>query len=210
MSFTAVALVVGVLLGIATGGRPSNLGRRPLRLAWLLAICALLQVVAEVFDVPQTVGLVMVLASYAGLSAFALSNIGLVGMPVVLVGLVANLFVIGINAGMPVRESSILAAHASTRQEIHTIDFGAKRHLETDADRFVVLGDILPVRPSREVLSFGDLILAFGVADVIFRLLRPADARRRRSGDVIDVTDAAVGPARAPHPGAPQAHLVDA
>ena len=205
MSFTAVALVVGVLLGIAAGGRPSNLGRRRLRLAWLLAICALLQVVAEVFDVPQTVGLVMVLASYAGLSAFALSNIGLVGMPVVLVGLVANLFVIGINAGMPVRESAILKSHAATRQEVPALDFGAKRHLETDADHFVVLGDILPVRPTREVLSFGDLILAFGVADVIFRLLRPVDARRRR--DVIDVTDAAAAPERAPHA---SAQLVDA
>jgi hypothetical protein len=209
MSFTAVALVVGVLLGIAAGGRPSNIGRRQLRLAWLLAICALLQVVAEVLDVPQTVGLVMVLASYAGLSAFALSNIGLVGMPVVLVGLLANLLVIGLNAGMPVRESSILAAHASTPAEVHSIDFGAKRHLATDDDRLEVLGDILPVRPTREVLSFGDLILAFGVAVVIFRLLRPADARRRRVTDVIDVTDHTRddAPERAPRP---QAHLVDA
>jgi hypothetical protein len=206
MSFTAIALVVGVLLGIAAGGRPSNLGRRHLRLASLLAISALLQVVAEVFDVPQTAGLVMVLASYAGLAAFALSNIGLVGMPVVLVGLVANLLVIGLNAGMPVRESAILEAHASTRREVHAIDFGAKRHLATDDDRLVVLGDIVPVRPSREVLSFGDLILAFGVADVIFRLLRPVESRRRRA-DVIDVTDAAVVSERAPRP---HARLVDA
>ena len=211
MSFTVVALVVGVLAGIAAGGRPSNIGRRQLRLAWLLAVCAVLQVVAEVFDVPQTIGLVMVLASYAGLSAFALSNIGLVGMPVVLVGLLANLLVISLNAGMPVRESSILAAHASTREQVHAIDFGAKRHLATDADRLVVLGDILPVRPTREVLSFGDLILAFGVADVIFRLLRPVEARRRR-GDVIDVTvtdvtDAAVAAERGPRA---SARLVDA
>ena len=206
MSFTAAALVVGVLAGIAAGGRPSDLGRRHLRLAWLLALCALLQVVAEVFDVPSSVGLAMVLASYAGLSLFALSNIGLVGMPVVLVGLLANLLVIGLNAGMPVRESSILAAHASTRAEVHSIDFGAKRHLAAPDDRLDVLGDIIPVRPTREVLSFGDLILAFGVADVIFRLLRPSDARRRRT-DVIDVTDAAVAPAL-PQPAT--AHLVDA
>ncbi|MEN3271920.1 MAG: hypothetical protein V7636_681, partial [Actinomycetota bacterium] len=129
MSFTAVALVVGVLLGIAAGGRPSNLGRRRLRLVWLLAICALLQVVAEVFDVPQTAGLVMVLISYAGLALFALSNIGLVGMPVVFIGLAANLLVIGLNSGMPVRESAILESHAATRHEVPSLDFGAKRHL---------------------------------------------------------------------------------
>lgn len=206
MSFTAVALVVGVLLGIAAGGRPSDLGRRPMRLAWLLAICALLQVVAEVFDVPQTPGLVLVLVSYAGLAVFAAVNIGLVGMPVVLVGLLANLFVISLNAGMPVRESSIVAAHAATRQEVPSLDFGAKRHLATDADHAVVLGDILPVRPTREVLSFGDLILAFGVADVLFRMLHPTEARRR-GGGLIDVTDAAV--ANDPAPRA-TAQLVDA
>jgi len=206
MSFTAVALVVGVLLGIAAGGRPSDLGRRPMRLAWLLAICALLQVVAEVFDVPQTPGLVLVLVSYAGLAVFAVVNIGLVGMPVVLVGLLANLFVISLNAGMPVRESSIVASHAATRQEVPSLDFGAKRHLATGTDHFVVLGDIIPVRPTREVLSFGDLILAFGVADVLFRMLRPTEARRRRI-ELVDVTDAAV--ANGPAPRA-SAQLVDA
>ena len=180
MSFTAVALVVGIVAGLAAGGRPSNVSRRRLRLVWLLAVSALLQVVAEVFDVPATVGLVMVLASYAGLSAFAVANIRLIGMPVVLVGLLANLFVISVNGGMPVRASAIVASRAATPSELSTLDFGAKRHLSTDDDLLVQLGDIIPVRPSREVLSFGDLILAFGVANVIFRLLKPLDARRRR------------------------------
>jgi hypothetical protein len=179
MSFTAAALVVGVVAGIAAGGSPSNVGRRRLRLVWLLALSALLQVVAEVFDVPATLGLVMTAASYAGLSVFAVANIRLVGMPVVLVGLLANLFVIAVNQGMPVRAESIVASRAATAAELDELDFGAKRHLATDDDRFEPLGDIIPVRPTREVLSFGDLILAFGVADVIFRLLKPADASRR-------------------------------
>ena len=202
MSFTAAALVVGVLAGILTGGRPSNVGKRQLTLGWLLAVSALLQVVAEVFDVPATVGLVMVLASYAGLSAFAIANIRLIGMPVVLVGLLANLTVISLNAGMPVRASAIVASRAATRAELPALDFGAKRHLSTSDDRLVELGDIIPVRPSREVLSFGDLILAFGIADVIFRLLKPLEARRRRDD----------APARAvehPVPG-PRHALVDA
>jgi hypothetical protein len=196
MGFTVVALAAGVLLGFATGGRPSNLRRRPLQLVSLLAISALLQVVAEVFDVPDTVGLSMVLVSYVGLTAFALANVRVVGMLVVLVGLLCNLAVIGVNGGMPVRRSAIVAAHAATAAEISSIDFGTKRHLAGDGDALSILGDIIPVRPSREVLSFGDLILAFGIADVVFRLLRPVElGRRRRDDHLIDLA----GDARRAH-----------
>lgn len=186
MGFTVVALVVGVVLGFATGGRPSNIGRSALELVSLLAVSALLQLAAELLPVSDTVGLAFVLVSYVGLSAFATANIRLVGMPVVLVGLVLNLAVITLNGGMPVRASSILAAHAASADEIRTLDFGAKRHLAGDDDTITFLGDIIPVRPSREVLSFGDLILAFGIADVVFRLLKPVELRRRRD-DVVDV-----------------------
>lgn len=180
MSFTVVAVAVGVLLGLATGGRPSNVSRRALRLVWLLTVSALLQVAAEVFDVTATIGLTMALVSYVGLSTFAVANIRLVGMPVVFVGLVANLTVISVNGGMPVRESSIVASHAATRPEIAALDFGAKRHLSTSDDTLTALGDIIPVRVTGEVVSFGDLILAFGVANVIFRLLKPLQRQRGR------------------------------
>ena len=183
MGFTVAALVAGVALGFATGGRLSNVRRRPLQLVSVLAICALLQVVAETVDLPDSLGLAMVLASYVGLSAFAVANLRLVGMFVVAVGLLCNLVVITVNGGMPVRRSAIVAAHAATEAEIRTIDFGAKRHPADDGDTLTVLGDIIPIRPSREVLSFGDLILAFGIADVVFRLLRPFELGRRRRDD---------------------------
>ena len=186
MGFTVEALVVGVVLGFATGGRPSNIGRNALELVPLLVVSVVLQLAAELLPVSDTVGLALVLVSYIGLSAFATANIRLVGMPVVLVGLVLNLAVVTLNGGMPVRESSILAAHAATADQIRTLDFGAKRHLARDDDTITFLGDIIPVRPSREVLSFGDLILAFGIADVVFRLLKPVELRRRR-GVVVDV-----------------------
>lgn len=180
MGFTVVAVAAGVVLGLVTGGRPSYVSRSRLELVWLLAVSALLQVGAELLSVSATVQLSMVLVSYVGLSAFAIANIRLVGMPVVLVGLVLNLAVITANGGMPVRESSILASRAATAGELPTLDFGAKRHLETPEDKLSFLGDIIPVRASHEVLSFGDLILAFGIVNVIFRLLRPSDVRRKR------------------------------
>jgi len=48
MGFTAVAMVVGVGLGLAAGGRLSNLGRQPLRSPVALAAGVGLQVVSEV------------------------------------------------------------------------------------------------------------------------------------------------------------------
>ena len=188
MGFTAAAVAAGVVLGLVFGGRPSNIGRRPLQLVSVLVVSVALQAFAENVDIGDTLGLALVLVSYAGLSAFAVANIRLVGMPVVLVGLVCNLVVITVNGGMPVEREAIVAAGVATDAEIDRLDFGAKRHLE-DGDQLMVLADIVPVSLTSEVLSFGDLILAFGVADVIFRLLRPIGDRRRRSSSEGDDAD---------------------
>ena len=183
MRFTVVALVAGIVFGFVTGGRLRNVARRPLQLIWLLVISVGLQVAAETLDIADRAGLAMVLISYVGLATFAIANTRLVGMPVVLVGLLCNLAVIMLNGGMPVDEDALLASGAATRDELASLDLGAKRHLATDDDVLRQLGDVIPVRPSREVLSFGDLIMAFGIADVVFRLLKPVELRRRDEDD---------------------------
>jgi hypothetical protein len=200
MSFTVVALLVGVVLGFVTGGRTRNVGRRSLELVWLLVLSVAVQAAAELLDVSESLGLAMVLVSYVGLSAFAVANIRLVGMPVVLVGLLCNLVVITANGGMPVRAEAIVASGAATEDELATLDFGAKRHLETDDDVLTVLGDIIPVPATNEVVSFGDLILAVGIADVVFRLLKPVEVRSRRKSDVeVDLGDSSSPTSATPH-----------
>jgi hypothetical protein len=179
MGFTVFALVAGIVLGFATGGRPSNVALRPLRGAGALVGAVALQAVPRLVDVSGTTGLACVLGSYVLLLAFALANIRLVGMPVVLVGLLLNVVVIGANGGMPVRADAIRTIDPHV--QLSAIDFGAKRHLEDRHDRLTILGDVLPVQPIDQVLSFGDLILAFGIGDVVFRLLKPAGAVRRRA-----------------------------
>jgi hypothetical protein len=56
--------------------------------------------------------------------------------------------------------------------QIPSLDFGSKRHLETADDRLTFLGDIIPVPVAEEVLSFGDLAMSVGVATVLAGLLR--------------------------------------
>ena len=186
MGFTVIALALGIVLGLAAGGRPSNIGRRPLHAVTALGAAVVLQAVPQLLDVSGTAGLACVLLSYVLLVVFALANIRLVGMPVVLVGLLCNVVVIGANGGMPVRAEAILAVDRGA--DLADLDFGAKRHLEDGTDRLTFLGDIIPVRPIGQVLSFGDLILAVGIADLVFRLLRPlVPVRRRRRPTAAEV-----------------------
>ena len=179
MGFTMmIAVGLGLLVGLVAGGRPRNMGHRPLRALMVLLAAVVLQTLPQFVDVSGSTGLACVLGSYGLLLVFALVNVRFVGMPVVLLGLLLNIAVIGVNGGMPVRADAILTVDRA--QKLSAIDFGAKRHLEDPTDRITILGDVLPVTPLGEVLSFGDVILAAGIANVVFRLLKPAAPRRRR------------------------------
>jgi hypothetical protein len=181
MTILPLALFVGLVAGIVTGGRPRNVAARSVRATLALGAGIVLQAVPRLFDVGATAGLACVIASYVLLVAFAARNIRLVGMPIIFLGLALNLAVIVANAGMPVRFDAIATVDRDrSAQEIRELQFDAKRHLERPDDRITVLGDVLPIRPAHEVISFGDLILAVGLADVVFRLLHPLTAPRRR------------------------------
>lgn len=180
MAFIVVALVAGVLIGFATGGRLRSLGDVSFRWWPLLATGIALQVAAEV--VGEDLGVPALLASYGALIAFAAANIHFAGMGVVAVGILMNAIVIGANGGMPVRGEAIVAAGiVDERSELDDLHFGSKRHLEDDDDRFMVLADIIPVPVAEEVLSFGDLVMSVGVATVLVGLMRRRSGVSRRS-----------------------------
>ena len=100
----------------------------------------------------------------------------------------ANVAVIGANGGMPVRGEAILTVDRDlTPAQLTRLEFGAKRHLEQPDDQLTFLGDVVPVRPLRQVVSFGDLILAVGMADVVVRSIetvRPVIELHRHALDV--------------------------
>ncbi|HET9443264.1 MAG TPA: DUF5317 family protein [Acidimicrobiales bacterium] len=210
MRFTLLALAAGLAIGLVTGGRLSHLGSRGLRL-WplLLAGLALQPLSVRLDGGAATAALV---GSYALLLAFALANVAVVGMWLVATGIALNLAVITVNSGMPVRPSALRAAGlvgegaadhlrpAPTRASSPEREpvparavLAAKHHLERPSDRLVVLGDIIPVAPLREVVSFGDVAMAVGLADVVAHLLRPLAGRRARSpggGDPVEAAGA--------------------
>lgn len=175
-SYLVVALGVGLVLGIVLGGRPRHLAKKSFRWWLLLPLGVALQLVVEADGVPAPDALLVV--SYVYLLVFCVANLRHAGMGVILIGILLNAIVITVNGGMPVREKAVRQAGIADPGEVITID-EVKHHLE-DGDRLMVLGDIIPVKPLRQVLSFGDLVLSVGVADLLVHLLLPAGGRRRR------------------------------
>ncbi len=178
MRFTMVAVGAGTLIGFLAGGRLSHLGERTFRAWALLAAGIVLQAAAAAAG--SGAGLALLVLSYLLLLAFAAANAALVGMWLVALGVGLNLVTIAVNGGMPVRPSALVAAGVAEAHEVDHLGLGAKRHLERPSDRLTATSDIVPVPVLREVLSFGDIIMSVGVADVIVHLMRP---RRRRCPD---------------------------
>ena len=175
MRFTLMAVAAGILIGALTGGRLRHLGDRTFRLLPLLVAGVALQALGV--RIESDAGLVVVLISYLLLLAFAVANAAVVGMWLVALGVTLNLLVIGVNDGMPVRPSALVAAGIARPGDVDDLDLGGKRHLERPSDRLTFLADIFPVPPFAEVLSFGDIALDVGMANVIVRLMRPARSR---------------------------------
>jgi hypothetical protein len=171
MGHTVLAIGIGLILGLLSGGRPRNLSDHRFRL-WPLVLVGL---ALQVIDVGGDLGFALLLVSYVSLLTFAVVNLRIVGMGLIALGLSANATVILVDHGMPVRRSAIVNAKVVPSDDrVHTIHFGAKHHLEKSGDRLMVLADIIPVPlpVSPGVLSFGDLVMDFGVADLLVHLLR--------------------------------------
>lgn len=170
---TGVALVAGAIVGLAMGGRFRFLPQRRIRAAWLVAVGFGLQYATDHLKVGR-LGTPMVLAGAAALLLFAAANPHLVGIGVVAVGVAANAIVITVDDGMPVRPGAVVAAHIATRAQEPFLTYGLRHHREGPDDTIRPLGDIIPLPLFHEVVSVGDLILAFGVASTLAHLLQPA------------------------------------
>src|SRR5436305_7030030 len=185
MRFTAIAVAAGLVVGVMLGGRLRHLGERPFRLWPFLVVGIILQL-----PLLDPLGFGGLLASYACLLIFALANVHLVGMALVAVGIILNAAVITANAGMPVHRGAVIDARIASSAELDSLKTDRKHHLQKKSDRLTPLADIIPVRPLHEVISFGDVVMAVGVADVLVHLLRRPKAKRlRRPADQAGSSD---------------------
>jgi Family of unknown function (DUF5317) len=178
VAYAVVAIVLGGVLGLATGGRLQNLGEHRLAAWWIMPVGIVLQLLgARLNDGNSDTAFALLLASYLALGAFTLANWRIFGMAAVAVGLGLNLLVIAVNEGMPVRRAAVVdAGIAASDNELSTIKLKSKHHYETAEDSLMPLADVIPVRPLREVLSVGDVVMSIGIAAAIATLLRKEPA----------------------------------
>lgn len=165
------AIVLGLLVGLASGGSLRRLGERGFRW-WPLAVVGF---VLQALPVPAVLGSLqhaaaygLLVASYALLLAFVAVNIRAAGFAILAVGFALNAIVIVANGGMPVSAQALRGAAGSTyAQQVRVLDAtgGAKHHLAGPDTRLLPLADVIGVgRPVDAVFSVGDLFWLVGAA----------------------------------------------
>ena len=186
MRFTLLAVGAGFALALVLGGRFRYLAGRSLRL-WFLLPVGLLLPVAAIESRGSTWPFVLVLLSFGCLFLFAVVNLGVTGFWLIALGLFLNALVVGVNHGMPVGHKAL--AHAGPQADV----YAALHHSQRPSDRLLILGDVVPVSPLGQIVTFGDLVLAVGVVDVIVHLMRPPprrkDGQEGKEGDDDEATE---------------------
>jgi len=152
-----LVLVIAIAVGLARGGKLSNLTEIGVRAWWLLFIGFGLQLGATFLTRSMhdlAVGLI--LASYLPLLLFVLLNRQMAGLWVAGLGILMNFTVIAANSGMPVMIEAVILAGGSA-----DVALGAKHVVLTEATHLAFLADVIPLPGS--VISMGDVFLAIGV-----------------------------------------------
>jgi hypothetical protein len=180
-----LAGLAGVGAGVLRGGRPRSLleakvQARPLALS-LLALQAVVGSLAlRAVGIPRGVGAVLLFLALIGLLAAARANGQLPGVPLLALGLLANLLVLGLNLGVPVSEQTLTRAGIAVERPLpHRPD--AKHVMDGPGTRLALLGDRLSVRPLRTVVSFGDVAELAGLFLLVQALVRGSARREEDS-----------------------------
>lgn len=174
---TLLALGVGVALGLHWGGRIDNVrGWTPVLWEALVGGLALTVLLDLVGWSGWFVTLLSILATGAIL-AFAVLNIRVGGMVLVVAGLGLNLLVTVLNWGMPVSTSALVSAGVVDSSTASGLTLSGGRVVGEGA-RLGFLGDVIPL-PWGQVISIGDVLVLVGIALVTASVLRRYEVGRR-------------------------------
>ena len=163
-------------LAIRRGGSLTNLASTTFEWVGVLAAALVLQIAADLFgpgDISST-GLLAV--TYLAVAAFVLRNRVLPGILIAVAGLAMNILVISLNGAMPVSPWAAGIAGAESFDE----EMGIKHELAGPQTSLGFLGDVIPIPETGRVISAGDIVLAAGIAVLVYRrtLYEPKAARR--------------------------------
>jgi hypothetical protein len=191
MKLLLSVLVLSVCLGYLFGGRLDRL--EELRPRWWGLV--ILGLGIQFIPLPNgatgtdlVIRTAVLALSYSLLLTFALVNVRMPGMFLVVIGLACNMTVIVVNGGMPASAQALID---SGQEDVvaYVREQGAdKHHLLTDDDRLTFLADVIAVpQPIGQAVSVGDILVYAGLTWLIVATMRgwtpsarPAGSRPRR------------------------------
>jgi hypothetical protein len=170
--FILYALVIGLAVGFAAGGRISGLAELHFRWPWVMLAGLLVQVILFSDQVTAWIGTagppIYVLSTLAVIGA-VLANRAVTGMPVVVVGAVSNFVAIVANGGFMPADPGALQALGKVPSTVYSnsaVISGAQ--LAPLTDMFA----LPPWLPFANLFSIGDLLIGVGVGIVIVAAMR--------------------------------------
>ena len=170
---------LGLIVGALAGGSLKGLRDIHFRLTWVLFVSVGVALLPLFIDSISKQRRAIELVAFIGVLVFLVVNIvtsrGEIRASLVVIGVgwALNAVVISANGGMPL---SRWAYAASGQTERIREGFGGYYRvvLAGPKTRLSQLGDVIPVRLFRQVVSIGDIILILGVALVIAAAMRTA------------------------------------
>jgi len=195
--FMLYALVIGVIVGVALGGRPSGLGRIQFRWAWVVMTCLAIQLVLFSAPVNTVIGdlgpPLYVGSTLVALGVVLANSKRAPGLVLVATGAAANLAAIVANGGYMPATPEALADRAATVGYSNSVEL-AQPALAPLVDRFAMPSGM----PLANVFSVGDVVIGIGIVIVIVvAMVRPRTEESEPSMDP-DPAASRVGAASAP------------
>jgi lipoprotein signal peptidase len=177
--FMLYAILIGLVVGLALGGRLSNLGDLEFRW-WQLALGGLIVQLVLFSPVAEGIGSagpVVYVASTALVAVAVLRNVRQnAGFAVVASGALCNLVAIVANGGfMPVTPEALVASGRTVVAGYSNSIASSRPALEALVDRFV----LPPGLPWHNVFSVGDVLIAVGIVVIIVTVMRKANSADR-------------------------------
>ena len=174
---------LGLIAGWATHGSLTGLKEIHFRLVWVLFASVIIALLPLFSDTISSHRRPIMIVTFAGVLIFIVVNMLtfrgelLAAILVVAAGWTLNFVVIASNGGMPL---SLSAYSASGQTETFKTGSGGfyRVVIAGPSTRLRFLGDVIPVKIFREVVSIGDIFLILGIAFIIAAAMR---TRRRRA-----------------------------
>lgn len=180
MILVLVAAVVAAGVALLRGGSLSALAATHFRWTWILFVALIAQIAADFWasEIPRAVGVAVLVLSYAAVAGFMIVNRSLSGMVFAAAGLALNALVIASNGAMPVSRWAARIAGVG-----FPADMRVKHEVAGPDTVLPFLGDVIPI-PELQVISIGDLVLALGIAILVYRqtLAAPEEVAKTASG----------------------------